>query len=255
MGAGRPRRPRGGRWRARHASARSFPPRRVPRRSPRACATTWKGCATLGFTVRDDARVAPRHRSRLGRGVARSLSSSAGGRSLLIAPPWDAPRVAGRFTIVIEPGRAFGTGQHGSTAGCLEMLERIVARQRAAPRPRPGNGFGHSRHRGGAPRHRPRSGHRRRSRRGGQCPGQRRAQRSEHGRDVHSRATRPPWRRSPRPLVLANILAATHARLAHVVPRPSRSRGLPRAGRRPRQPRLTTRPRSSSGPDSRGAPP
>src|SRR5262249_7323085 len=27
----------------------------------------------------------------------------------------------------IEPGRAFGTGQHGTTAGCLELLEALVS--------------------------------------------------------------------------------------------------------------------------------
>jgi ribosomal protein L11 methyltransferase len=54
------------------------------------------------------------------------------GQRLLIAPPWDAPQIPGRLTIIIEPGRAFGTGQHGSTTGCLEMLERIVERQRPA---------------------------------------------------------------------------------------------------------------------------
>ncbi len=49
------------------------------------------------------------------------------GRRLLIGPPWDAPAVPGRLTVVIEPGRAFGTGHHGTTAGCLEALEALVA--------------------------------------------------------------------------------------------------------------------------------
>jgi ribosomal protein L11 methyltransferase len=31
--------------------------------------------------------------------------------------------------IVIEPGRAFGTGHHGSTAGCLALLERVSSRR------------------------------------------------------------------------------------------------------------------------------
>ncbi|HSE94187.1 MAG TPA: 50S ribosomal protein L11 methyltransferase [Methylomirabilota bacterium] len=48
------------------------------------------------------------------------------GRRLVIAPPWDAPALAGRLTVVIEPGRAFGTGHHGTTAGCLEALEALV---------------------------------------------------------------------------------------------------------------------------------
>jgi ribosomal protein L11 methyltransferase len=48
------------------------------------------------------------------------------GRRLLVAPPWDAPSEAGRVTVVIEPGRAFGTGTHGSTRGCLLLLERAL---------------------------------------------------------------------------------------------------------------------------------
>ncbi|MFQ5899900.1 MAG: 50S ribosomal protein L11 methyltransferase, partial [Candidatus Methylomirabilia bacterium] len=40
------------------------------------------------------------------------------GRRLLVAPPWDIPRQsAGRLVVIIEPGRAFGTGSHGSTQG------------------------------------------------------------------------------------------------------------------------------------------
>jgi ribosomal protein L11 methyltransferase len=49
------------------------------------------------------------------------------GRTLVVAPPWDAAASAGRHTIVIEPGRAFGTGQHATTTGCLERLEDVVA--------------------------------------------------------------------------------------------------------------------------------
>jgi len=48
------------------------------------------------------------------------------GRRLVIAPPWDARPVVGRELLVIEPGRAFGTGQHGSTAGCLLLLEALA---------------------------------------------------------------------------------------------------------------------------------
>jgi ribosomal protein L11 methyltransferase len=35
---------------------------------------------------------------------------------------------------VIEPGRAFGTGHHGSTAGCLEAIERAIDRRGAPAR-------------------------------------------------------------------------------------------------------------------------
>ena len=48
-----------------------------------------------------------------------------GGR-LLIAPPWEVPDAAGREVLVIEPGMAFGTGQHATTRTCLEEIEAIV---------------------------------------------------------------------------------------------------------------------------------
>lgn len=63
------------------------------------------------------------------------------GRRLLVAPPWDTPP-SERLTIVIEPGRAFGTGHHGSTAGCLEHLETIVERERPATAIDVGTGSG-----------------------------------------------------------------------------------------------------------------
>jgi len=54
------------------------------------------------------------------------------GQRLLVMPPWETPPAAdGRLAVVIEPGRAFGTGHHGSTEGCLVLLERALA-------PRPG---------------------------------------------------------------------------------------------------------------------
>ena len=48
------------------------------------------------------------------------------GRRLLVAPPWDVPRPAGREVLVIEPGMAFGTGQHATTRACLEVIEAAV---------------------------------------------------------------------------------------------------------------------------------
>src|SRR5689334_1317196 len=41
------------------------------------------------------------------------------------------PRVPGRITLVLDAGLAFGSGEHGSTRGCLRALERL-----AYPRPR-----------------------------------------------------------------------------------------------------------------------
>jgi ribosomal protein L11 methyltransferase len=47
------------------------------------------------------------------------------GRRLLLCPPWDRPPPApGEVTIVLDPGHAFGTGQHESTRLCLAALER-----------------------------------------------------------------------------------------------------------------------------------
>jgi len=45
-----------------------------------------------------------------------------------ILPPWDS-EVAGRsdrISIIINPGMAFGTGRHETTAGCLELMESAV---------------------------------------------------------------------------------------------------------------------------------
>ncbi|RAZ88173.1 50S ribosomal protein L11 methyltransferase [Mesorhizobium hawassense] len=41
-----------------------------------------------------------------------------------------AKRHSGDLAIEIEAGLAFGTGHHGTTAGCLEMLEQVVLRER-----------------------------------------------------------------------------------------------------------------------------
>jgi ribosomal protein L11 methyltransferase len=46
-----------------------------------------------------------------------------GGR-LLLRPPWE-PARPGLLDVVIDPGMAFGTGQHATTRGCLELLLRL----------------------------------------------------------------------------------------------------------------------------------
>ncbi len=51
------------------------------------------------------------------------------GEGLLIVPPWEAHRdgaPGSRVQVIIEPGRAFGTGHHGSTEGCLALLEQAL---------------------------------------------------------------------------------------------------------------------------------
>ncbi len=39
---------------------------------------------------------------------------------------------AGETAIEIEAGQAFGTGHHGTTAGCLDMIDRLLKRRRIA---------------------------------------------------------------------------------------------------------------------------
>jgi ribosomal protein L11 methyltransferase len=43
---------------------------------------------------------------------------------LWIGPPWHA-RPGGALAVVVDPGRAFGTGAHASTRLCLELLQAI----------------------------------------------------------------------------------------------------------------------------------
>jgi ribosomal protein L11 methyltransferase len=40
---------------------------------------------------------------------------------LRVRPPWTAP-APGMLDVVIDPGMAFGTGQHATTRGCLDLL-------------------------------------------------------------------------------------------------------------------------------------
>lgn len=48
------------------------------------------------------------------------------GTRLLVAPPWDVPEAPGREILVIEPGMAFGTGQHATTRTCLEEIDELA---------------------------------------------------------------------------------------------------------------------------------
>jgi len=49
--------------------------------------------------------------------------------SFLVAPPWDvpSPRPGPERLILMDPGRAFGTGTHESTRLCLKFLHRLAA--------------------------------------------------------------------------------------------------------------------------------
>jgi ribosomal protein L11 methyltransferase len=48
------------------------------------------------------------------------------GRRLRIVPPWESAEDPERVTLVINPGGAFGTGRHETTALCLEAIEEHV---------------------------------------------------------------------------------------------------------------------------------
>jgi ribosomal protein L11 methyltransferase len=41
---------------------------------------------------------------------------------LTVRPPWEAPSTRTKLDVVIDPGRAFGTGAHPTTRLCLELL-------------------------------------------------------------------------------------------------------------------------------------
>jgi len=50
-------------------------------------------------------------------------------RRLVVAPPWERALLGeGQVEIVIDPGQAFGTGQHESTLLCLKRIERQAGR-------------------------------------------------------------------------------------------------------------------------------
>jgi ribosomal protein L11 methyltransferase len=49
------------------------------------------------------------------------------GARLLIQPTWiELPSDCCRAVVWLNPGMAFGTGQHGTTLGCLELLEKTL---------------------------------------------------------------------------------------------------------------------------------
>jgi len=86
------------------------------------------GVRALGFAPAADVRVAALADENWADAWRVHFKPRAVGRRLLIAPPWDLPAPNGRIVIEIEPGRAFGTGHHGTTAGCLEALEAAIER-------------------------------------------------------------------------------------------------------------------------------
>jgi len=85
------------------------------------------GLRALGLAVGPGARLAPLADADWAAAWREHFRPVAVGKRLLIAPPWETPAASDRLVLTIEPGRAFGTGHHGTTAGCLALLESIVA--------------------------------------------------------------------------------------------------------------------------------
>ena len=46
------------------------------------------------------------------------------GNNFIIYPPWDVPENTGRQGIIVEPGQAFGSGQHETTQLMIELIEK-----------------------------------------------------------------------------------------------------------------------------------
>jgi ribosomal protein L11 methyltransferase len=106
----------------------------------------------LGFTMEpEDALITPLLDEAWASAWQQSFPAREIGQRLLVLPPWLGevqPHLLGepqpkarradmkigstdtRHRVIIEPGRAFGTGHHGTTEGCLVLLEEALA---AAP--------------------------------------------------------------------------------------------------------------------------
>ena len=90
------------------------------------------GLRALGLRAGPRARLAPLADEDWAAAWREHFRPVAVGSALLVAPPWEIPSGSDRVILAIEPGRAFGTGHHGTTAGCLELLETLVGLERPA---------------------------------------------------------------------------------------------------------------------------
>ncbi len=86
------------------------------------------GLTALGFGPRADAIITALRDGGWAEAWRAHFHPVPVGRRLLVVPPWITPPTNGRLVVTIEPGRAFGTGHHGSTAGCLEAIEELLER-------------------------------------------------------------------------------------------------------------------------------
>ena len=94
----------------------------------RAVKTYRASLRALGLPVAAaEAEIGPLLEAAWARAWQQSFPPREVGRRLLVVPPWEAGgETRERVRVVIEPGRAFGTGHHGSTEGCLVLLEEAL---------------------------------------------------------------------------------------------------------------------------------
>ncbi len=106
-----------------------FPESSAPARLERRVRDYLRELAALGVDAPAAATVVPLAGDDWAEAWRKHFRPLPVGRRLLVAPPWEVPDVAGgdRLVVLIEPGRAFGTGHHATTAGCLECLEAELA--------------------------------------------------------------------------------------------------------------------------------
>jgi ribosomal protein L11 methyltransferase len=84
---------------------------------------------SLGFPgAEPEPEIAPLHDDAWASAWQQSFPPRELGERILVVPPWETRtgHGAARVQIIIEPGRAFGTGHHGSTEGCLVLLEKAL---------------------------------------------------------------------------------------------------------------------------------
>ena len=102
-----------------------FPPTSSPGDLTRSVVTYLEGLRALGHAARGVPVVSAVRDEPWADAWKAHFAPIEIGQRLLIAPPWDVPE-SSRLRVVIEPGRAFGTGRHGSTLGSLLVLERQI---------------------------------------------------------------------------------------------------------------------------------
>ena len=103
-----------------------FPETAVPATLTERVSAYADGLVALGFAPVGRPRVAELEDTGWADAWREHFRPRAIGRRFMVAPPWESPDADGRVVLIVEPGRAFGTGHHGSTAGCLEAIERLV---------------------------------------------------------------------------------------------------------------------------------